>query len=93
VYFHLINDSITRAIESGVSRLYAGRMAYDVKLRRGYSLANSTMWVRGRTGFQRAVLKPFIALRSRRMTRMIEKLQPAARANAAAMSSGAQFPR
>jgi predicted N-acyltransferase len=85
-YFHLINDSITRAIESGESRLYAGRLAYDVKLRRGYSLANSTMWVRGRTALQRAVLGAFVALRSRHMRRMIEKLQPAASANAAAMS-------
>jgi predicted N-acyltransferase len=85
-YFNLINDSITRAIESGDSRLYAGRLVYDVKLRRGYSLLDSTMWIRAHTPLQRAVLKPFVALRGRHVRRMIAKLQPAAEANAAAMS-------
>jgi predicted N-acyltransferase len=82
VYFVLLNNSMSRAIESRSRRLYYGRMLYDLKLRRGCSLATSTMWIRGRTSVQRAMLRGFITLRSRKLNRMIERYAPMSAANA-----------
>lgn len=83
-YFVLLNDAIARAIEAGDRRLYFGRMLYDVKLRRGCSLAHSTMWIRGRSPLQRALLRSFIRVRTRKVERDMREYMAMAESNAAA---------
>ncbi len=83
-YFVLLNDAIARSIEAGDRRLYYGRLLYDVKLRRGCSLAHSTMWIRGRSPFQRALLRSFIRMRTRKIERDMREYVEMAESNAAA---------
>lgn len=84
-YFLLLNHVMNRAIESADRRLYFGRMLYDVKLRRGCSIEQSVIWIRGRSKLQRAGLKRLVPIRSMRIERMISALEPASRSNAAAL--------
>jgi predicted N-acyltransferase len=84
-YFLLLNHVMDRAIESGDRRLYFGRLLYEVKLRRGCSIEESMIWIRGRSKLQRAGLKRLVPIRSMKIGRMISALEPASRANAAAL--------
>ncbi len=85
VYYLLSNGTIARAITAGAPRVYFGRMLYDVKLRRGCSLARTTMWIRGRSSLQRRMLRYFIGLRTRKLNRMIDAYEPLSAANAAGL--------
>ena len=87
-YFFLIDDGIRRAIDAGHRRLYLGRMLYNVKLRRGCSLALATMWIKPRTPYHRVVLKPFLRLRTAKMSRMIDAMMPVSNANAETLGGG-----
>ena len=87
-YFVLLNDSVQRAIESADRRVYFGRLLYDVKLRRGCSIAYSTMWIRGRSRLQRSLLRSFIGLRTKKIEKMIAPYRERSEANAAAMAGG-----
>jgi predicted N-acyltransferase len=80
-YFFLIDDGISWAIEAGHRRYYLGRMMYNIKLRRGFSLALSTMWIGPRNAYHRVVLRPFLRLRTAKMGRMISAMMPVSDAN------------
>lgn len=84
-YFLLLNHVMDRAIESADRRLYFGRMLYGVKMRRGCSIEQSMIWIRGRSKLQRAGLKRLVPIRSMKIGRMIRALEPASQSNAAAM--------
>lgn len=83
-YYVLLNDAIARSIDAGDRRLYFGRLLYDLKLRRGCSLAHSTIWIRGRSPFQRALLRSFIGMRTRKIERDMREHVAMAESNAAA---------
>jgi hypothetical protein len=87
VYFVLINAYIERTIENRDRRLYFGKMVYDVKLRRGCSLAHSTIWLRGQSGFRRGLLSGFNRLRSATVARTIRPLAEMSDSNAAALGA------
>jgi predicted N-acyltransferase len=84
-YYLLLNHVMNRAIESGDRRLYFGRQLYDVKARRGCSIEQSMIWIRGRSRLQRAGLRRVVPIRSRKIERMIRALEPGSRSNAAAL--------
>jgi hypothetical protein len=87
-YFFLIDDGIARAIEAGHRRYYLGRMMYNIKLRRGFSLALATMWIRPRNSYHRVALRPFLRLRTAKMSRMIDAMMPVSNANAETLGGG-----
>lgn len=84
-YFLLLNHVMDRAIKSRDRRLYFGRLLYQVKLRRGCSIEQSMIWIRGRSKVQRAGLRRLVPIRSMKIARMISALEPASQANAAAL--------
>lgn len=84
-YFLMLNQLMARSIESADKRFYYGRLVYTVKMRRGCSIENSTLWIRGRSKLHRAGLKQITPIRNVRVTRMIRALEPASQANAAAL--------
>jgi predicted N-acyltransferase len=85
-YFLLLNHVMGRAIESADRRLYFGRMLYGVKMRRGCSIEQSVIWIRGRSKLQRAGLKRLVPIRSMKIARMIRALEPESQSNAAALN-------
>lgn len=88
-YFVLLNHSIQRAIEAGDHRVYYGRLQYDLKLRRGCSLAHTSLWVRGRSPAQRALIRSFIGMRTRKIRKDMAPYRRAAELNAAELGKGA----
>ncbi len=84
-YFLMLNQLMARAIESADKRFYYGRLVYAVKMRRGCSIENSTLWIRGRSKLHRVGLKQITPIRNIRVTRIIRALEPASQANAAAL--------
>jgi hypothetical protein len=87
VYFVLMNRCIERAIECRDRRLYFGKMVYDVKLRRGCSLAHSTIWLRAPSGLRRGVLVGFNRLRTRTVRRTMRPYVAMSDSNAAALGA------
>jgi predicted N-acyltransferase len=85
-YYLLLNHVMNRAIQSRDRRLYLGRLLYDVKIRRGCSIEDSFIWIRGRSKLQRAGLKCVVPLRSMRIKRMIRAIEPASQANAVVLN-------
>lgn len=84
-YFLMLDHMMARAIESGDRRLYYGRLVYAVKMRRGCSIEDSMLWIRGRSKLHRAGLKRITPIRNIRVTRMIRALEPVSQSNAAAL--------
>lgn len=84
-YFLMLDHMMARAIESADRRLYYGRLVYAVKMRRGCSIEDSMLWIRGRSKLHRAGLKRITPIRNIRVTRMIRALEPVSRSNAAAL--------
>jgi predicted N-acyltransferase len=87
VYFVLMNKRIERTIECRDRRLYFGKLVYDVKLRRGCSLAHSTIWLRGQSGFRRGLLSGFNRLRTKTVERSIREFVDMSDANAAVLGA------
>jgi predicted N-acyltransferase len=65
VYFNSsYNEPIRDAIETGLRRIYCGKLAYEVKSRRGFQLVGLSMYLHVPNGLLAAVLKPMLACQS-----------------------------
>jgi predicted N-acyltransferase len=75
VFFNLIfNQPIRDAIETGIKRIYYGKLLYDVKIRRGCRIIDNDLYVRARSPMHERTLKAIFRYHNWRIKRIIANI-------------------
>jgi predicted N-acyltransferase len=78
VYFNnSYNEPIRYAIDRGVRRIYAGKLVYEVKTRRGFELLGLAMYLRVPGRLRAAALRPVLACQSALLRSRMARLKAA----------------
>jgi len=75
IFFNLVfNQPIRDAIETGIKRIYYGKLLYDVKIKRGCKIADNNLYIKARGPVHERALKVILRCHFWRMNQIIANI-------------------